>query len=111
LRGWLGERGFIARDRYAPLAWPAHALKLLSLVVTVAVAAGALGGVHQSRSPLRVIAGAAIAAHLPMLFIFDTHYRYAMLGWDLSLLVAIVWWARLGRPVPATMRVSNPVAG
>jgi hypothetical protein len=42
-------------------------------------------------SALGVVAVASLCAHLPMLFIFTTNYRYAMLGWDLSIVVLVVW--------------------
>jgi hypothetical protein len=48
----------------------------------------------QGDSDIAVIAVAAICAHIPMLFIFATHYRYAMLGWDLGIIVLIASAAR-----------------
>jgi hypothetical protein len=41
-----------------------------------------------------VLAVAALMAHVPMLFVFNTIYRYAALAWDLTLLVMIVVVAR-----------------
>ena len=43
---------------------------------------------------LAVVAVAALCAHIPMLFIFSTYYRYAMLAWDLNLIVLLVCLAR-----------------
>ena len=39
---------------------------------------------------LPVLAEVALAAQIPMLFIFDTQFRYAMLGWDLCIIVILL---------------------
>jgi hypothetical protein len=48
----------------------------------------------ETDSDIAVVAVAAVCAHIPMLFIFTTHYRYAMLGWDLAIVVLIASVAR-----------------
>lgn len=73
-----------------------HYVKLAGLIVTCWVAlAWVLSGGRRGERDIAVIAVAAILAHVPMLFIFATHYRYAMLAWDLSLVVLVVWTLRL----------------
>jgi hypothetical protein len=59
-------------------------LRIPTLIATICVA------LKPERHPysLVVLAWTAIAAHIPMLFIF-TRFRYAMLGWDLSAVVTI----------------------
>jgi hypothetical protein len=94
LRGWLWSPGLLVRPQLAPLAWVAHGIKLLALAIAIWVAVRWLAGRCSEGSDLGVVAVAAICAHVPMLFIFTTHYRYAMLGWDLALVVAIVWVVR-----------------
>ena len=42
------------------------------------------------RPPLGVMAVAALLAHVPMLFIWQTPSRYAMPAWDFCLLVLVV---------------------
>ena len=43
---------------------------------------------------LGVIAVAALLAQVPMLFVHSTVERYAVVGWDLCLIVLIGWQAR-----------------
>lgn len=37
-----------------------------------------------------VLATVALAAQIPMLFVFDTQFRYAMLGWDICIIVTLL---------------------
>lgn len=57
---------------------------------------------------LALLAWVALAAHLPMLFVFATPLRYDLLGWDLSMIVAIMLAAYLTRhrslPLPGKSR-------
>jgi hypothetical protein len=40
---------------------------------------------------LPILAWTAVAAHLPMLFVFaSAQFRYAMIGWDLCAIVTLV---------------------
>ena len=89
LTGWLGGPAFV--DRWLmPLAWAMHALKLLAFALSLWVAARWMSGRAALRAPVGVIAVAALLAHVPMLFIWETPPRYAMLAWDLCLLVLVV---------------------
>jgi hypothetical protein len=94
LQGWLWNPGFIIRDGLKPLAWGLHSVKLLALIITCWVVYRWVAGAFARTTALAVVAVASICAHLPMMFIFNTHYRYAMLAWDLSLVVLVAWLAR-----------------
>ena len=92
LHGWLWSPGFVIRAEVSLLAWALHLVKLLALIITAwTVLRWAIGRRAETGTPavLGVIAVAALLAHLPMLFAVMTHYRYAMLAWDLSLVVLI----------------------
>ncbi len=39
---------------------------------------------------IALLAWIALAVHIPMLFVFDTKFRYDLLGWDLSMIVTIM---------------------
>jgi hypothetical protein len=93
LAGWLSGPGFVYQDWLRLHAWPSHVVKLLALLVTCWVAVRWVVGGFAKNSGLAVVAVASICAHLPMLFIFSTHYRYAMTAWDLSLVVLLGWLA------------------
>lgn len=93
LKGWLWDPGFLVRPGLWPLAWAAHAVKLLALIVTCWVVVRWVAG-RLLGTDLAVVAVAAVTLHIPMLFTYTTHYRYAMLGWDLALVVLIVWFVR-----------------
>ena len=60
-------------------------LRLLTLIVTTFVA------FRPKRNPFNilVLAWVALAAHVPMLFVFIPAFRYAMLAWDLCAIVTI----------------------
>ena len=100
LGGWLWDPGLVVRGILRPLAWCAQVVKLAALVVTCGIAIQRLSRRFDGHPGLPVLAGASLFAHLPMLFVFATQYRYAMLAWDLSLIVLIVWLAGLVRPRP-----------
>lgn len=91
LAGWLWDPGFVVRPELRAVAWALHAVKLLALGITGWVAVRWLAGRCATNTSVAVVAVAALCAHAPMLFTYTTHYRYAMLGWDLSLIVLIVW--------------------
>ena len=98
LTGWLWNPGLVVTERVIPLAWASHLVKLLALIVTAVVGLRWAFGRLPGRDAVGVVAVAALCAHVPMLFIFSTHYRYAMLGWDLSLVVLIATLAPEIRP-------------
>lgn len=84
LRGWLWG------DAQQPWERVAHVVRLLALAVTGRVALRAmLARTSPHYTALGVVAGAALLAHVPMLFVHATLNRYAMLGWDLSIVVLI----------------------
>ena len=98
LKGWLGGPGFleIYRDTLLPLAWALHGAKVFGLLLSGWLAATWLMTLgRRGDRDLALVAVATVMAHVPMLFIFDTNYRYAMLGWDLSLVVLVVWIVRV----------------
>ena len=94
IHGWLWNPGFLVRDALLPVAWAFHGLKLFALLVSCGVAFRWMTGRFSGGTDLAVVAVASLCAHLPMLFIFSTHYRYVMLAWDLNLIVLFVWLAR-----------------
>jgi len=96
LSGWLFDRGYVVREELMPVAVGLHAVRLLALCLIVWVAVRWVRDALGKGTDLAVVAIAAIFAHIPMLFIFSTNYRYAMFGWDLSLIVLCIWCARLG---------------
>ena len=108
LQGWLWNPGFLVRDALLPLAWVLHVVKLLGLLVSVWVAARWAAGRFARGTDLAVVAVASLCAHVPMLFIFSTHFRYAMLGWDLNLVVLLVWLVRLLSPALSPSRDVAP---
>lgn len=85
--GWLWSPGLLVRPQLTMPAWAVHPVKLLALIVTCWVAVRAVVSRFTHESALGVVAVASLLAHVPMLFIFTTHYRYAMLAWDLSIVV------------------------
>lgn len=98
LSGWLLAPGFVPREVLRPLAWVAHGLGLLGLAATVAVVFTSGRRRRWSSDGLAVVAMSALLAHVPMLFVHSPHYRYAMLGWDLSMVVLVVsLWRRSAR--------------
>jgi hypothetical protein len=94
INGWLWNPGLLVRPELRPIAWFMHAIKLMALVVSGLVALRWAARRFETDSDIAVVAVAAICAHVPMLFIFTTHYRYAMLGWDLAIVVLIASVAR-----------------
>lgn len=100
LTGWLFGPGFIYSSAFAPVAWIAHVARLAALALTCAIALLWITGRLEKGNDLAVVAVAALCAHMPMLFIFSTYYRYAMLAWDLTLIVLLAWLARYALPVP-----------
>ncbi len=69
------------------------ALRLITLAIALFVA---IRSIRRSGA-LAMLAGAAVAAQLPMLFVMAAaFYRYAMIGWDLCAIVTIAaaadWW-------------------
>lgn len=93
LSGWLGGPGFLGVNALM-LAWITHAMRLFALALTGWVAIRWLAGSLTEDADLGVIAVAALCAHVPMLFIYSTVERYAVVAWDLSLVVLIGWLAR-----------------
>ncbi len=84
LRGWLWT------DAQRPWEWVAHGVRLLALAVTSRVAFRAmLARSSEQYMALGVVAVAALLAHVPMLFVHATLNRYAMLGWDLAIVVLV----------------------
>jgi hypothetical protein len=102
--------GWLTAQPRLPVAWLQVLtgiflwLRLATLAVAVFVA------VRFSRrgDPLAAFAWSTLAVHVPMLFVFaSAQFRYAMIGWDLSAIVALVLLARTWRtsPVPVAQVV------
>jgi hypothetical protein len=115
LRGWLVDPGLLYQRSMPTMWWAAYAVNLLSLAVACWIALQWAVRRSSTGGDLAVTAVAALLAHAPMLFIFDTDYRYAMLGWNLSLVVSIGWIARAWRTRERSTRdgipAGNPPAG
>ena len=98
LAGWLLGPSYLPADILRPFVTPMQYLKVVALVFALWVALHKLLQNSFFATRLAVIATSAIMAHVPMLFVFTPHYRYAMLGWDLCLLVLFIsfanWYAR-----------------
>ena len=67
-------------------------LRLPTLIVTIFFAFRPKG----QPSYVFALAWVALAAHVPMLFVFTSRFRYAMLAWDLSAIVTIAVIANRG---------------
>ena len=110
VKGWLSAPAFV--DLYsgllAPVARAAHVFRLIALALTCWVVLRWAVARFARGTDLAVIAVAALLAHVPMLFVHATFDRYAMLAWDLSILVLVLWVLRLlpsaaARPAPVTV--------
>jgi hypothetical protein len=99
LAGWLFGPSYLPTDMLRPLMTPMQYLKVIALLFSLSVALYTLLKKSFFQTRIAVIAVTAIMAHVPMLFVFNPHYRYAMLGWDLCLLVLFIsfanWYAGL----------------
>ena len=109
LHGWLLNPGFLVREALLPLAWGLHVIVLAAFAIACWVALRWAKNGFEKGTDLAVVAIASICAHVPMLFLFSTHFRYAMLAWDLNLIVLIVWSGRF-LAARATQRPSVPLA-
>ena len=67
-------------------------LRLPTLIVTIYFAFRP----NWKQSNIFALAWVALAAHVPMLFVFSSRFRYAMLAWDLSAIVTIAVIANRG---------------
>jgi len=99
IKGWLSGPGYVGANALGTpgilwLAWTTHGIRLLALIVTCWVAVRWLAGRLREQMAVGIIAVAALCAHIPMLFIYSTVERYAVLAWDLSLIVFIASLAR-----------------
>jgi hypothetical protein len=106
ITGWLAGPGFMYREWLEPAAWLLHAVKIAALPVALWVALRwVMSGFSRGAGPA-VLAIASFCAHAPMLFVFTTAARYAMLGWDLAVL-ALVVYAWSGAVVVSGQEVSH----
>lgn len=99
LEGWLWSGGFAFEGSSPTVDRTARLLRLMALAVTVWVLLTSAVTRRAGRNELALISGAALWAHVPMLFIFSTYHRYAVLAWDLSIVVLIVWLLRPQRSI------------
>jgi hypothetical protein len=90
IKGWLAGPGFSYQEWLQPVAWIAHGIKLLSLLVAGWLVVQWAAQRFSDHRPLAIVALASICAHVPMLFVFNTDHRYSMLAWDLGLFVLAV---------------------
>ena len=85
--GWLWTLPRLPIASLKPIADAFMALKLLSLALTFYAAFR----YRRTGGPILVLACAALVTHLPMLFVVaGNSFRYAMIGWDLSAILALV---------------------
>lgn len=96
--GWLGAQPRLPVQSLRMLAGGFLILRLITLALTAFAALRYL----RRGSFIPVLAWTALAAHLPMLFVFAAaQFRYAMIAWDLcaivTLLVVADYWPRLRR--------------
>src|SRR6185503_11283708 len=89
--------GFVIRETLLPLAWALHVVALAAFAIACWVVLRWVTDGFERGTDLAIVAMASICAHVPMLFLFSTHFRYAMLAWDLNLIVLAVWTARAWR--------------
>jgi len=94
LSGWLLDPGLVVHHYLFPVAWGLLMLKLFALIVMVWFVIKWIFKPSYQDEKLFIIGVASILALVPMLVIFNTHYRYAMLGWDLSLMMFLVFVVR-----------------
>lgn len=84
--GWLWTLPRLPIASLKPIAEAFMALKLFSLALTFY----AVYRYRRVGGPILMLACAALATHLPMLFVVaGNSFRYAMIGWDLSALLTI----------------------
>jgi len=98
LSGWLWTLPRLAPYPYLKfMAELFMAMKLVTLSVTVFIA---FRSIFLKQKTVFVLAWTALAAHIPMLFVFASgQFRYAMLAWDLSaILTLIIVAARIQKP-------------
>lgn len=62
-------------------------IKLASLALTVYIA---FSPAFFKRKTIFILAWTALAAHIPMLFVYMPRFRYGMLGWGLSIILVLV---------------------
>jgi hypothetical protein len=95
LSGWLWTLPRLLYPFFKHVAELFMAMKLVTLAVTVFVA---FRSIFKRQEAISVLAWTAIAAHIPMFFVFDSgQFRYAMLAWDLSAILTLVIVADLIR--------------
>jgi hypothetical protein len=107
LHGWLGGPAYSAYRGAIPWAATAQTINLIALGLVCWLALRWLFGGLREQPALGVIAVAALCAHIPMLFIFNTSPRYAVIGWDLCLMLfiaSLVRWPLLVRDVAGVPR-------
>jgi hypothetical protein len=103
--GWLLAQPRLPSPALSTLIGAFLVLRLVTLAVTV------VASLRYARAggPLAVLTWAAMAAHLPMLFIFaSAQFRYAMIAWDLSAIVTLLVVAdqvRRRRGIPRSSKV------
>ena len=78
IAGWLWDPGFVYTNSLRPVAWAVHFVKLFALALTSWVAWRTVARGRAQATDLAFVAGAAVFAHVPMLFIFSTQYRYGV---------------------------------
>lgn len=87
LAGWLEAQPRIPVASLRTVAEGFLILRLVTLVVTIYAAFRYL----REGGPRQALAWSALAAHLPMLFIFaSAQFRYAMIAWDLCAIVTLL---------------------
>ena len=109
LRLWLFDPGAELHTSLHTITRWLHPVKLFALAVTIWVAVRSLGRRPAAPTGLAIVAMAALLSLVPLLVSTWTTFRYAMFGWDLSLMVTIVWVARSTRANQALDRLVRPL--
>ncbi len=91
LKDWVWGPTFVLVGRLAPVAPVSQAINLLALMAVIWIGLRGFIKAGVQTTALRVVAVAAICANIPVLFVHASHYRYAILGRDLSLIVLVMW--------------------
>jgi len=91
INAWLFDLGLVVKNFLAPVAWGYLLFKLVAFIImTVFSLHWLIRSDRIKNSDIFVIATLALSSLAPLMVIFSTHYRYALLGWDLMIMSFIV---------------------
>jgi len=91
INAWLFDLGLVVKSFLTPVAWWYLFLKLvIFIIMTVFSLHWLIRSDRKKNSDIFVISTLALLSLVPLMVIFSTHYRYALLGWDLIIMSFIV---------------------